>query len=169
MSLADLMKKGSLRQFATVTVATVATVATVRPDSLPSVATVANVSVAIAQKQAANDPTPVTQDPDRWAWPHSAAMNGAEIDTFTARLARFTDRGLGLDDAEALADKLVTRDRESDDRRLCFECIHLAGYSGTWGCRNWQRAGVATKARNAQLPAALVVQLQRCDGFTAIL
>ena len=163
MSLADLMKKGSLRQFATVTVATVATV---RPDSPPSVATV---SVATAQKQAANDPTPVTQDPDRWAWPHSAAMNGAEIDAFTARLARFTERGLGLDDAEALADKLVTRDRESDDRRLCFECIHLAGYAGTWGCRNWQRAGVATKARNAQLPAALVVQLQRCDGFTAIL
>ena len=159
MSLADLMKKGSLRQFAT---ATVATTATVRPDSLPSVATVATVSVATPQKPAANDPAP---DPDRWAWPHSQAMTGAEIETFTARLHYFTGRGLVAHDAERLADKLVTRDRESDDRRLCLECVHLAGHAGTWGCRNWQRAGVATKARDAQLSTALVYQPQRCDGF----
>ena len=159
MSLADLMKKGSLRGFATVTVATTATV---RPDGLPSVASVATVSVATAQKHAANDPA---ADLDRWCWPHSAAMTGAEIDNFTARLARFTDRRLGLDDAEALADKLVTRDRESDDRRLCLECTHLAGHAGQWGCKNWQRAGVAFRARNAGLSAALVMQLQRCDGF----
>ena len=116
---------------------------------------------------AVNDPA---ADPDRWCWPHSEAMNGGEIDTFTARLARFTDKGLGLglDDAEALADKLVKRDRDLDDRRLCLECIHLSGQSGkAWNCRNWRRAGVASRARDAQLPAALVLQLQRCDGFTA--
>ena len=112
---------------------------------------------------AANDPA---ADPDRWAWPHSKAMKTGEIDTFTARLARFTDKGLGLDDAEVLADKLVTRDRESDDRRLCLECFHLSGQSGkAWDCRNWQRAGVALRAGDAQLSAALVWQLQRCDGF----
>lgn len=112
---------------------------------------------------AANDPA---ADPDCWCWPHSAAMTGAEIDNFTARLARFTDRRLGLDDAEALADKLVERDRESDDRRLCLECFHLSGQFGkTWDCRNWQRAGLAIRARDAQLSAALVFQLQRCDGF----
>ena len=49
-------------------------------------------------------------DPDRWCWPHGAAMNTVEIDTFTARLARFTDKGMSLSDAEALADKLVVRD-----------------------------------------------------------
>ena len=163
MSLADLMKKGGLRQFATVTVATVATV---RPDSLPSVATVATVSVATAQKLAANDPAAVTHDPDRWCWPHSAAMTGREIDTFTARLHHFTRRGLAEPDAENLADKLVTRDRESDDRRMCLECVHLAGHAGVWGCQNWQRAGVAIKARDAQQSAALVYQSQRCDGFT---
>ena len=93
-------------------------------------------------------------------------MTGAEIDTFTARLARFTDRGMGLADADALADKLVTRDRESDDRRLCVECVHLAGHAAVnWGCKNWQRSGVAIKARNAQLSAALVYQTQRCGGF----
>ena len=112
---------------------------------------------------AANDPA---ADPDRWCWPHTAAMNTREIDTFTARLARFTDKGLGLDDADELADKLVKRDRDLDDRRLCLECIHLSGQSGAvWSCKNWQRAGVALRARDALLSAALVFQLQRCDGF----
>ncbi|MBC7737260.1 MAG: hypothetical protein H7245_08570 [Candidatus Saccharibacteria bacterium] len=111
----------------------------------------------------ANDPEP---DPDRWAWPHSTAMNGAEIDTFTARLMQFTDRGLILDDAEQLADKMVTRDRESDDRRVCLECAHLTGYgAGPWACRGWQRAGIAIRSRDAQLPRDLVKILQRCDGF----
>jgi len=115
---------------------------------------------------AANDPAP---DPDRWAWPHSQAMTGREIDNFTARLARFTDKGLSLEVGEALADKLVRRDRESDDRRLCLECFHLSGQSGkTWDCRNWQRAGVALKAKDAQLSTALVHQLQRCDGFMEV-
>ena len=111
----------------------------------------------------ANDPTP---DPDHWCWPHSEAKNTREINTFMARLARFTDKGLGLDDAKALADKLVKRDRESDDRRLCLECTHLSSqYGKAWDCRHWQRAGVAIRASDAQLSAALVIQLQRCDGF----
>ena len=93
-------------------------------------------------------------------------MNTAEIDTFTARLHLFTRRGLVAHDAERLADKLVTRDRESDDRRLGLECVHQTGHAGEWGCQNWQRAGVAIKARDAQQSAALVYQSQRCDGFT---
>ncbi|NMM08712.1 MAG: hypothetical protein HHJ16_00335 [Polaromonas sp.] len=110
----------------------------------------------------------VTKDPDRWCWPQSSAMNGAEIDTFTARLHQFTDKGLARNDGESLADKLVLRDRESDDRRVCLECQHFAGHGpGSWRCCNWQTAGVALRSRDAQLPAVLVVQLQRCDGFTA--
>jgi hypothetical protein len=105
--------------------------------------------------------------PDRWVWPHSEAMNGAEIDTFMARLARFTDKGLSLGDAERLAYRLVTRDRGDDDRRLCLECTHLKGTS-IWRCGNWQRAGVATRAGDAQLPRELVMQLQRCDGLHAV-
>lgn len=91
-------------------------------------------------------------------------MNTGEIDAFAARLSRFTDKGLTLADAEALADKLVIRDRESDDRRLCLECAYLQG-SGR--CGNWQRAGVAIAARDAQLSAELVQRLQRCHGFSA--
>ena len=116
-----------------------------------------------ADSPAANDLAP---DPDRWAWPHSHAMTGAEIDSFTARLHHFSWRGLPEPEAEKLADKLMTRDRESDDRRLCLECAHLAGYAvGSWACKNWQRAGIACTARDAQLSPTLVRLLQRCNGF----
>lgn len=99
---------------------------------------------------------------DASCWPHSTAMNGAEIDTFTARLARFTDRGLSLDDAERLADKLVIRDREADDRRVCLECVHLR-HGGR--CGNWRAAGVAINAMDARLPGDFTTMLQRCDGY----
>lgn len=110
------------------------------------------------RESAANDP-----DPDRWAWPHSTAMNGVEIDTFTARLARFTDLGLILADAEALANRLVQRDRESDDRRVCLECASL--HRGQ-RCGQWQRAGIAIRAIDAKLSGDFTAMLQLCDGFT---
>ncbi len=99
---------------------------------------------------------------DACCWPYSSAMTGAEIDTFTACLARFTDKGLSLIDAEALAEKLVIRDREGDDRRVSLECAHLH-HGGR--CGNWQAAGVAIRARDAQLPGDFTTMLQRCDGF----
>lgn len=95
-------------------------------------------------------------------------MTGAEIEGFSLRLHKFTDKGLGRNEGEALADKLVLRDRDQDDRRVCLECKHLAGHgAGSWRCGNWQAAGVALNSRDVQLPTVLVVQLQRCDGFTA--
>jgi hypothetical protein len=116
---------------------------------------------------AMNDPVvTATDDPDRCCYPHSSAMNTAEIKTFTARLSRFTTRGMTMSDSEVLADKLVIRDREEDDRRVCLECRHFAGHrSGSWRCINWLAAGIAIRSRDAQLPADLVAQLQRCDGF----
>ena len=161
MSFGNLLKKGSLRGFAT---ATPATPATDRRNIPPSVATVATVAVARAPDKAANDPAP---ELDRHCWPRSTAMTGREIDTFTARLHRFNDKGLTRTDGEALADKLVRRDRQQDDRRVCLECQHCAGHGAeSWRCGNWQPAGIALRPRDAQLPADLVVQLQRCDGFS---
>jgi len=110
---------------------------------------------------ACKDPAPA--DPDRWCWPHSTAMNTAEIDTFTARLASFTNKGLSLADAERTADRLVIRDREGDDRRLCLECSHLQGH-GRRRCGNWKAADVAREA----LAPELVTMLQRCSGFGGI-
>jgi hypothetical protein len=136
----------------------------VKPEQLSSVLAVP--SPAVLEKH--DFSIAVTVDPDRWCWPHSSAMNSAEIDTFAARLHQFTDKGLPRSDAEALADKLVVRDREQGDRLVCLECKHLAGYGArSWRCGNWQAAGVAIHSRDAQLPADLVMQLQRCDGFTA--
>ena len=117
--------------------------------------------------EAANESNAGTEaNPDRWCWPNGNAMNGAEIATFKARLARFTAKGLTHDAGEALADRLVIRDRESDERRSCLECANLAGI-GAWHCRNWRQADVAIKAIDAALPVDLVYLLQRCDGFRA--
>jgi hypothetical protein len=138
--------------------------ASAMPEGLSSVLAVP--SPAVLEKH--DSSLALNEDPDRWCWPHSSAMNGAEIDTFAARLYQFTDKGLARNDSEALADKLLPRDRKQDDRRVCLECKHFTGNgAGSWRCGNWQAAGVALRSRDAQLPADLVVQLQRCDGFTA--
>ena len=100
-------------------------------------------------------------DPDRWCWPHSSAMTGREIDTMVERTSLFNRRGLPALQAELLADKLVTRDREADDRRLCLECAHLSRTGGAMRCAQWQRAGLGAPG----IPAGLVLVLQRCDAF----
>ena len=139
-------------------------VVSAKPERLSSVLAVP--SPAVLEKH--DSSVAVTEDPDRWCWPNSSAMNSAEIDTFTVRLNKFTTKGLACNDGEALADKLVIRDRELDVRRVCLECRHFAGHgAASWRCGNWQAAGIALRSRDAQLPADLVVQLQRCDGFTA--
>ena len=105
-------------------------------------------------------------DPDRWCWPHSAAMNGEEINRFTYRLHRFTAKGLTFTESEALADKLVVRDRELDNGRSCLECKHLAGYGQTgWRCCNWQNSSLQSQSQGAQLAGVLVIQLQDCRGY----
>ena len=121
---------------------------------------------AESEAPAANDGLPPdiapATDPDRWCWPHTQAMNTREIDTFTERLARFTEKGLTYGDAERLADALVIRDREGDDRRLCLECAYLQG-DGRWRCGNWIQADMARDG----LARDLVLMLQRCGGFVA--
>jgi hypothetical protein len=111
-----------------------------------------------------------TQSANRYCWPHSIAMTGAEIDTFTARVARITDKGVPFAEAEPLAEKLLMRDRASDDRRMCLECSHLGGGEhSSWRCGSWRKSGIALRARDAELPKDLVKLLQRCPGFNAVL
>jgi len=140
-------------------------IGTIRPAGLSAKLLAASLAVD-AQIHAAGQFDNSDENSDRWCWPHSTAMTGSEIDLFTARLARFTTKGLTHGDAEPLADKLVIRDRDDDDRALCLECTYLAGYGRTsWRCGNWQRAGVARQSSDVQLPAGLVFQLQRCNDF----
>lgn len=102
-----------------------------------------------------------TASPDRRCWPHTEAMNTAEIDTFTARLHLFTWHGLDGTEAERLADGLVARDRDEDDRRLCFECDHLRPGGALWHCKQWRRAGFV----GAGVTDDAAKLLQRCGGF----
>ena len=133
--------------------------------SSQTVAKFRSASLALDAAQRAAGVSPL-RDPDAGCGPNSAAMNGSEIDTFTARRHRFADKGLPRDAADALADNLVLRDREKDDRRVCFECKSFTGHGPlSWRCANWDVAGVAIRSFDAQLPADLVTQLQRCDGF----
>jgi hypothetical protein len=101
-------------------------------------------------------------DPDRNCWPNDpsldAAMNAGEIETFMARVTLFMHRGLGLARAEALADKLKTRDRDGDDRRLCMECRHLASTR----CTRPQAAGIGPMVE------VFRAKLQRCPAFDGV-
>lgn len=124
--------------------------------------------VAPSEKFAAPKAASTNQDsadPDSCCWPHSSAMNTAEIDTFIARVAQFTAKGLSLAEAEALADRLVLRDREGDDRRLCVECVHLKGDTGRWRCASAAVANISWYAGDTALAGALVRQPQRCAAF----
>lgn len=154
MNLTSLITKGGLRQIAT---ATPATSATHEPFS-PTTTALANATSEVS--------IGTTSNADRWCWPHSNAMNSVEIDTFIRRLSVFADKGLPLTDREALADRLVIRDRESDDRRACLECLHLTGRAETQACRNWQEVGIKTK--DSQLSSEQVRCLQLCNGFKCV-
>ena len=186
MSLADLIKKGSLRGFAT---ATPATVATDRPVIPPSVATVATVAVASAQNPASklSDPmraalrdakpellallaattTPAQERPYRLTQAqgdaaHAEPWDDATIARFQARAVGIARRGFGAQDAEDLAEQLHLRDVHADYRHLCLECKHLAGaVSAGWRCGNHKAAGLNA----AQVAADLVVMQQYCQGF----
>ena len=80
----------------------------------------------------------------------------------TARLALFTERGLSLDDGQALVQRLAQRDAEQDERKLCLECACLSGDGGNWHCSQWRRIGMM---RDAALPDEWVTLLQRCAGY----
>ena len=96
-------------------------------------------------------------DPDRWCWPHSDAMNSAELEQFAKRAQQFNRRGMSAEAAEAMADRLLIRDREQDDRRTCLECtIYRPGR-----CSNHRRAGLQAP----DVGRDLATLLQRCPGF----
>ena len=131
------------------------------PLSEKSVSSVLTVSVPADLKKT-NSISAITEDPDRWCWPNSPAMNGREIGIFSIRLEHLRSLGLDLDSAEKLADRLVIRDRDMDDRIVCFECYHLRN---GWRCMNWRNAGVWLQHSNSKLQNDFVHQLQRCPGF----
>lgn len=118
-------------------------------------------------EHAANDPKPpptaqAAPEPDRFAWPHSVAMNAGEIDSMVQRIALFDGRGLTHTEAETLADKLVQRDREAGRMGACGECRRLAGHgAGSWKCTDHTPGNELAGAR---LSRDWLVQLHTCPG-----
>lgn len=107
----------------------------------------------------------LTPDLDRHCWPYSVAMNTGEIDQFVKRRQVFLAKGLDEVTADELANKLVVRDRDGDDRRVCFECSHLKGFTYL-RCNNWKHAGIAKTSDGAFVHKGFGTLLQRCDGFS---
>lgn len=64
--------------------------------------------------------TPTKHKPDKFDhW------SDEEIKTALARTKQFVNRGVPVADADRLACRLVTRDRQDDDRRSCAECFSM--------------------------------------------
>ena len=80
------------------------------------------------------------------------------------RLIRLTNKGVSLDEAKEIAQRLELRNSQSDDRILCYECHHLKGYFGFWRCGNWLQAGIA-KRKSGDGLGDMANLFQRCGGF----
>lgn len=111
---------------------------------------------------------PVTPPSHSWDAPtvDQLPLTDAENTRNAARLALFDARGLTVDDAERLASKLLTRDREGDHRGVCAECRQLVGNGpGRWKCADQSPTHINELA-GASLGAAFVhLSLHRCTSI----
>ena len=87
----------------------------------------------------------------------AVASTDADIERFNDRRARLLRWGWPEPEAEALAERLVRRDREGEPRVCCLECVSYR----PGRCGNHQRAGLLT----AVVGRDLAELLQRCPGF----
>lgn len=101
----------------------------------------------------------VGTDPDPFQ--NSEGGDAALQETLNARLALFTERGLTMDEAKAMAERLQLRDGQMDERRVCLECLHLSGDVTARRCSQWRMLGYS----DSRSCLDLVKILQRCAGF----
>lgn len=158
MSMESLLRRFAAIPRLTAATETVATPATEQRLVPPGVATVATVSVTRPGRE--NDGAAhsgnAASDPDRYCWPHSDAWNGQETHLFLRRVDLFNKRGLAMDAAEDLGERLLLRDRDKDDRRCCLEC----SFFRSWRCTNsncWESS--------SEYSGQFGLMLQRCPGF----
>lgn len=90
--------------------------------------------------------------------PAAGAWTEADIARFLDRRARLLRWGWTEPDAERLAERLVKRDRERDERVSCVDCKHYR----PGRCSNHRRAGLASP----EVSRDIAVMPQRCPGFT---
>ena len=87
----------------------------------------------------------------------AVAWTDADVTRFLDRRARLLRWGWAEPEAEALAERLVRRDREADPRVSCADCQHYR----PGRCANHRRAGLWS----AEIGRDLGGMLQRCAGF----
>ena len=81
----------------------------------------------------------------------------AEVCAYLGRRSRLVCCGWPLANAEALAARLVQRDREQDERVSCADCGHYRRGK----CGNYVPAGLSSP----EVGMAFAMLLQRCPGF----
>lgn len=90
----------------------------------------------------------------------AVAWTDADIERFNRRRARLIRWGWTEGEAEKLAERLVRRDRDGDDRVNCIDCR----YYRPGQCGSWRRAGL----HSSDVGRDLVATLQRCPGFVEL-
>ncbi len=88
------------------------------------------------------------------------AWTDADMSRFIARRDRLRRWGWADPDAEALAERLVIRDRGGDPRAACVDCDHYR----PGRCANHRLAGLGS----AEVGRDLAATLQRCAGFRTV-
>lgn len=87
----------------------------------------------------------------------AVAWTDADIARFIDRRARLMRWGWLEAEAEKLADRLVQRDRDIDDRVSCIDCTHYR----PGRCGNHRHAGLHARDVGRDLASLL----QRCPGY----
>ena len=109
--------------------------------------------LAVGAERGCANSSPADPGPDLSA----VAWTDEDIARFLARRARLLRWGWPESEAEALADRLVRRDRDLDARVSCADCKHYR----PGRCGNHRRAGLSTPDVGRDLAG----MLQRCPGF----
>ena len=110
--------------------------------------------MSVPQGEGAANSSPAQPAPDLSA----VAWTDGDIARFLDRRARLLRWGWPEGEAEALAERLVRRDRErTDDRVSCADCGHYR----LGRCGNHRRAGLGLP----DVGRDLATLLQRCPGF----
>lgn len=80
------------------------------------------------------------------------------------RVGLFQRRGLSVEAASTLADRLVERDADRDDRRVCAECAHVTADHPKYGrgCFAARQGWIHGASKHL---SPILNLLQRCEGF----
>ena len=168
MKITDLIKKNTLRNIHPATPATPATFG-LHKEAVATVATVAKGSDQNSRINIRIESDKKPTEYDSYCWPDTSAFNSGEV-TLTLERLRFLRSRLSEEDAERMADRLISRDREMLDMTYCFECHHLEGFgSGPWRCNNAITAEVNISKKISSVPRDWPWMLMRCFGFKSVL